>query len=65
MDIENTDVTEDWDRTGGLTIKQLYEVFGPNMDAFCSYRQGIISRYGLNEADVIEIFNQNNAQGCL
>ena len=66
MDLTNTWALEDaWDITGGLTIKQLYEVFGPNMDAFCSYRQEIISRYGLNEADVIEIFNQNNAQGCL
>ena len=66
IDTTNTDQFENiWDRTGGLTIQQLYEVFGPNMDAFCSYRQEIISRYGLNEADVNEIFWRNGALGCL
>jgi hypothetical protein len=65
MDRVNTDLSEDWDRTGGLTIKQLYEALGPNIDTFCKYEGQILSRYGLNATDVDLIFFRNRAGACL
>ena len=66
MDVANVDPFENgWDRTGGLTIRQLYEAFGPDIDSFCEYEFEIINRYGLNMLDVDEIFIRNRAGGCL
>lgn len=66
MDVTNTWPLEDgWDRTGGLSIQQLYEPLGPSIDFFCEYEWEIISRYGLNQGDVDDIFVNNNAGGCL
>ena len=65
IDIDNTWVFEDnWDRIGGLSIKQLYDAFGPNVDEFCLYFEQIVNRYGLDPQQVNEIFARNNA-GCL
>lgn len=66
MDVINADPAENiWDRTGGLTIRQLYEALGPNIDFFCDYEWEIINSYGLNTGDVDEIFVNNGAGGCL
>jgi hypothetical protein len=66
MDVVNTWPLEDgWDLTGGLTIQQLYEALGPNIDFFCDYEWEIINRYGLNIVDVDQIFQNNGAGGCL
>lgn len=66
MDVANADPFENiWDRTGGLSIQQLYEALGPNIDFFCDYEWEIINRYGLNVNDVDEIFWRNGAGGCL
>lgn len=65
MDLANTDPTEFWDRIGGLSIQQLYEALGPNIDFFCNYEWEIINRYGLSTGDVDDIFFNNGAGGCL
>ncbi len=65
MDVVNADPTEFWDRTGGLTIQQLYDALGPDIDFFCDYEWEIINRYGLNVNEVDEIFWNNGAGGCL
>jgi hypothetical protein len=65
MDVVNT-ANEPWDVTGGLTIQQLYEALGPNIDNFCAYKWQIFTRYGLNDLALGQIFINNNAfHGCL
>jgi hypothetical protein len=65
MDVVNTWAPENiWDRTGGLTIQQLYEALGPNVNSFCNYEGQIITRYGLNANDVEEILINNRAGAC-
>ncbi len=61
MDINNNDIDEDiWDRTGGLTIKQLYQAFGPKIDEICIYRNEIIGLYPwLGRSEVNEIFERH------
>lgn len=62
IDVANANPAEDvWDRIGGLTIQQLYEPFGPDIDNYCAYRNELITRYGLNGADALEIFTNNLA----
>lgn len=66
MDIANNDPTENvWDRIGGLSIQQLYEALGPNIDHYCAYEFELINRYGLNFIDVEDIIRRNGApQDC-
>jgi hypothetical protein len=58
IDVTNTDILEDdWDRTGGLTIRQLYEVLSPNVNSPCNYQFETLRLYPfLNIVDVNEIF---------
>ena len=56
---------EVWDVTCGLTIRQLYNALGANIDSFCKYEFEIINRYGLVVTAVDEIFQRNNAGECL
>lgn len=68
MDINNTDPNENgWDRIGGLTIQQLYNGLGPNIDFFCDYEWNLFALYPwLNLGDMDEVFIRNNAHGgCL
>ncbi len=65
IDITNADPFETWDVIGGLTIRQLYQALGPNVDNFCDYEFEIINRYGLDAGSVDAIFFNNNAGGCL
>lgn len=62
IDVVNTDPNENiWDITGGLTIQQLYEVLGPDVDFMCEYMNLVIRRYpALNPNDINEIFERNN-----
>lgn len=67
MDLVNSDPAEDnWDAIGGLTIQQLYEALGPNIDSFCGYQNEIMTRYNwLTIQDIERIFFRNGAGGCL
>ena len=66
MDVVNADPFQNaWERTGGLTIQQLCEPLGPNIDFFYEYEWEIINRYGLNVINVDDILVNNNAGGCL
>lgn len=66
MDIANNDPIENvWDRTGGLTIQQLYQAFGPDVDFMCNYFTRITTLYPfLNFNDVNDIFVEHGV-GCL
>jgi hypothetical protein len=65
IDVINSNPFEDnWDRMGGLTIKQLYEVLGPNIDGICEYEHRLLQLHPyLNWADVNEIFIKHD-YGC-
>lgn len=58
MDVTNTDPFENgWDRIGGLTIQQLYNAFGPDVDFMCDYQEEIIRLYPfLGRTNVEDIF---------
>lgn len=67
MDVNNTDPFENtWDRTGGLTIQQLYQALGPNIDFPCDYHFEILRLYPfLNGNEVDDIFVVGHGVGCL
>jgi len=66
IDVNNTDPFENiWDRTGGLTIQQLYQAFGPDIDFPCDYESEILRLYPfLNINDVNDIFIRHGV-ACL
>jgi hypothetical protein len=68
-DVTNADPGENlWDRTGGLTIAEMYDAFGPHTDQICFYFNEINTRYpgivGVGGIDLFSIFNEHG-YGCL
>jgi hypothetical protein len=66
IDINNTLADENfWDRTGGLTIQQLYLALGPNIDFICLYQDEIIRLYPfLGRRNVENIFRVGHLINC-
>jgi hypothetical protein len=40
-----TNVGETWDNVSGITIKQMYDLFGPNVVTLCQYENSFLSQY--------------------
>jgi hypothetical protein len=57
----NSNRTEDWDRINGVTIKQMYDAFAPNIGSMCDYEGNFLTRNTLlNQTAVIDIFNSHS-----
>ena len=66
MDVNNTWAPENfWDRIGGLSINQLYNAFGPDVDFMCDYQEEIIRLYPfLGRNNVEDIFRIGHNINC-
>jgi hypothetical protein len=66
--MDNTNVapnnnSEYWDAVQGVTIRQMYQAFGPNVNSRCDYYNSFVSQNpGLNLSDVFRIFQNHNAE---
>ena len=62
IDIANTDPSENWDQTGGLTISQLYQGLGPNTNHICDFHLRMFTLFpwlGQNQLENIFAFHGN------
>lgn len=65
IDVVNTDIDENlFDRTGGLTIRQLYDAFGPNVDQICEYQTEINGLYPLLGINNLNDIFVEHRYGC-
>jgi hypothetical protein len=56
---------EAFDRTGGASILQLYNVFNSNVDTMCEYQEEFLQQNpGFFRGDVEAIFGAHNITGC-
>jgi len=60
--IDNTNnLFEPWDRVGGATISQMYQVFNSRPADICQFRDEFINRYPqFNRADIRALFAAYN-----
>ncbi len=65
-DIANTNSSENiWDRTGGLSIENMYRTFEPNVTNYCNYYSELQNRFpNLNILDIFDIYINNGADFC-
>ncbi len=65
--MDNTNVSpnnpaETWDKIQDVTIKQMYDAFGPSVTSKCNYYNSFISQNpGLDQTEVFNIFDTHHA----